>query len=76
MQCFIQWSSGLGDHFANQSVDLPFGVTHQFFGSRDGILRFYPCVCKRERPREREEREGGGGRERKREGEGVCMWKN
>ena len=67
MQCFIQWSSGLGDHFANQSMDLPFGVTHQYFGSRDGVLRFYPCMCKREK------REGGmGGRERERGRESAC----
>ena len=44
VMCFIQWSSGLEDHFANQSADLPFGVTYQYFGSRDGVLRFYPCM--------------------------------
>lgn len=44
VQCFIQWSSGLDDHFANQSKELPFGDTYQYFGNRDGVLRFYPCT--------------------------------
>ena len=45
--CSIQWTSGLGDHFKSQSEGLQYSVfvTYQYFGSRDGVLRFYPGKC-------------------------------
>lgn len=42
--CFVWWSCGLDDHFKNQSEDVlrSLGITYQYFGSRDGVLRYYP----------------------------------
>ena len=44
---FVEWSSGLEDHFASQAHNLTnaFDVTYQYFGNRQGILRLYPAVC-------------------------------
>lgn len=45
--CSVQWSCGLDDHFKNQSEDVlhSLGITYQYFGSRDGVLRYYPGEC-------------------------------
>ena len=45
--CFVRWSCGLDDHFKNQSEDVlhSLGITYQYFGSREGVLRYYPGEC-------------------------------